>query len=304
MVLQNGNERGMENLDSVTFFEEGHKYTNESGEFYISGTTLLGKYKAPYDGEFWSKYKAIERTIIELAGEAYYTNWKQKIGGFMNVNKAFDAIAREDSKALVQKHTIEVLQEWEYEKTIAGTNGSNFHYSKEEEWAAADKHFDGVIDKKWYNLGIQQDKNGKNRVPSLLEDGVYSEMILWLNDIKLAGAADIIYIETIDGIRYVDIDDYKTNKKVDTSGFMGAKMNYPVNHLEDCNFQHYELQMSLYCYMLELNGFTIRHLNFQHWKNIGTKENPSYEFNRNYPLKYRREEIVSIIEDYKVSLDV
>ena len=49
----------------VAFLEGPHKYFNvkDPSITYISVTTLIEKYGKPYDKEFWSKYKALERIL-------------------------------------------------------------------------------------------------------------------------------------------------------------------------------------------------------------------------------------------------
>lgn len=52
---QNGN---------VCYNDEEHIYWNEKDNGkYISVTTLIGKYEQPYDKEFWSAYKALEKLL-------------------------------------------------------------------------------------------------------------------------------------------------------------------------------------------------------------------------------------------------
>jgi len=58
----------------ITFNEEKHTYTNELGELYISVTTLIGKFKEPFD------FKAIfaRNPNKYLGKEEYYLNlWKE-----------------------------------------------------------------------------------------------------------------------------------------------------------------------------------------------------------------------------------
>lgn len=85
-----------------------------------------------------------------------------------------------------------------------------------------------------------------------LTDGVYPEVILWLDSYKLAGQAD--RIEIIDNT--INVYDYKTNKKIEKQGFtnyMGEteKLVYPCGHLDNCNFNIYSLQLNMYAYMIK-----------------------------------------------------
>ena len=48
----------------------------------------------------------------------------------------------------------------------------------------------------------------------------------------------------------------KTNKEIKEKGFTNwegitSKMYKPVSHLDDCNLKHYNLQLSLYAYIIK-----------------------------------------------------
>jgi hypothetical protein len=60
-------------------------------------------------------------------------------------------------------------------------------------------------------------------------------------------------VEVIKGT--VNIYDYKTNKEIKTESYVNwegvsDRMLAPLNHLDDCNLNHYALQLSLYMYMI------------------------------------------------------
>ena len=59
----------------VAFQEDGHKYFNlkDSSIVYTSVTTLIGKYEPPFDSDFVSKYKALEKLIP-------FNVWKKEKG--------------------------------------------------------------------------------------------------------------------------------------------------------------------------------------------------------------------------------
>ena len=70
------------------------------------------------------------------------------------------------------------------------------------------------------------------------------------------------------------IFDWKTNNKIDFSSFGGKKMKTPYNHLMDCNFIHYSLQLSCYkemCKEYDINKCYIVHLEENSYSIIETK---------------------------------
>lgn len=78
-------------------------------------------------------------------------------------------------------------------------------------------------------------------------DIIYSERLLWDDYYKIAGTSDII----------VDIDDefsvwdFKTNKKMSTFTPFKDYLLKPLDFLQNCSYNKYALQLSLYAYMYE-----------------------------------------------------
>jgi hypothetical protein len=52
------------------------------------------------------------------------------------------------------------------------------------------------------------------------------------------------------GLPHDCILDWKTNAKIDMANKYGDTMLSPLSHLDDCNFNHYSLQLNLYRFML------------------------------------------------------
>lgn len=81
--------------------------------------------------------------------------------------------------------------------------------------------------------------------------GVYPEHMIYLKSAGICGQAD--RVEVANGV--INLYDYKTNKEIKRESFRnwdGKKemMKSPLEHLDDCNFNHYALQLSLYMYMM------------------------------------------------------
>lgn len=127
---------------------------------------------------------------------------------------------------------------------------------------------------------------------SKLTDGLYTELKLWHHGWFIAGRTDRATIRTVGGIRYIDIDDYKTNEKFTTQGYVFKRgkskmLLYPVNHLEDCKLSMYTLQVSLYTYMAESMGFVAGNRTLIHIDDDGIKTK--------YEVPYLKKEIVNIL---------
>jgi hypothetical protein len=65
----------------VCFNEEYHKYWNTKDDRkYVSVTTLIEKFGQPFDKDFWSAYKALEKLIPA-------DDWKIEKKSLLNTHK-------------------------------------------------------------------------------------------------------------------------------------------------------------------------------------------------------------------------
>jgi len=282
----------------VRFDEPSHTYTTDSGDQFTSVTTVIGKYKEKFDGDFWSIYKAVERVFIKENTSTEWVKYKKMRNPKLIVKEYKDKVFTPDFLNRVDITRKLILDEWEYERDVSCYNGTNFHKQKEDDLFSLGVDSGLTVRTALDNTGMPYDI-------SKLPDGIYPELTLWNNYYRLAGQADIVTIFTKDGIRYVDIDDHKTNKKIDEVSFFNPKTNkykkmlYPLSAINDCNFEHYQLQISTYAYLLESFGFNVRKLTFNHYNNIGTKDRPKYEHAKEYDLAYKKKEVVRMLTNFK-----
>lgn len=145
-----------------------------------------------------------------------------------------------------------------------------------------------------------------------LTEGVYPEHLVYLKSAGICGQSDLV--EVIDN--KVFITDYKTNKEIKTEGYTNwegitTKMLPPVSHLDDCNLNHYALQLSMYMYMILKHNpkyvpgdMTIHHILFEE---VGKDKygNPITALDHNgdpivkdiveYDVPYLKQEVISLI---------
>lgn len=77
----------------------------------------------------------------------------------------------------------------------------------------------------------------------------WPERIMFSEEHQLAGTADVIvdHDET-----YFSVLDFKTNKEFNYSNKFKKYLKKPLDHLQDCQFHIYALQLSLYAHMYQL----------------------------------------------------
>lgn len=115
---------------------------------------------------------------------------------------------------------------------------------------------------------------------------IYSEFPVYDVDLGLAGTIDLV-IKTDKGIMLVD---WKTNKEIKKKSYDGKKGKKPLEHLEDCNYNHYALQMSLYAYILERQNHKVYKLVLAHLTDDKTIE---------IELPYMKKEVEEMLNDNK-----
>ena len=118
-----------------------------------------------------------------------------------------------------------------------------------------------------------------------------SEVIIFSEKLKLAGTIDLLIYNKKKN--HISIVDWKTNKKINKNSFNNSRkgIKFPLKNLDDCNFNHYNLQLSMYQYILEefyktkVNGLFIVHLN------------ENYFNYKNFKCEYKKNLIESMLSN-------
>jgi ATP-dependent exoDNAse (exonuclease V) beta subunit len=267
---------------TVIFKEEGHVYESLNDNLekdetkWISVTSFINKFKPKFDKD----------------GQAIKSS-KNKKSKWYNMTPS------------------EIKKAWDNETERAIDLGNWYHNQREEnilEFNTIER--DGVevpiirpiVDK----VGIKIAPNQK------LENGAYPELFVYLKSLGLCGQADFVSI--VNG--KINILDYKTNKEIKEKGFTNwegitSKMYNPVSALDDCNLNHYNLQLSLYAYIikkhnpkLKIGKLQIQHVSFEKEgedkfgypiTKYNNQNEPIIKKIKMYDLPYLKDEVNSLI---------
>jgi hypothetical protein len=282
ITKQNGN---------IAFIEETHKYfdvTNPDAKF-TSVTTMIHEYTQPFDKDFWSAYKALEKLLPKDV-------WNVEKKSLLN-SKKFD-------KVLLELHSITendfnreqqgILDEWDNENRKSCERGTKIHADLENSFYQKKKDID--ISK--FEIGGKFECR-KDYSELDIENGVYPEYLISRvsedGKLRIAGQIDLLVKK---GNKII-IADWKTNKKIETKSFFNSKtktsvkMKFPLNNLDDVNYWHYTLQLSTYAWMIQkLNPeFEIEDLvlvHFDHNDNMTV-----------YHLPYLKTEVIKMLNHFK-----
>lgn len=237
-------------------FDEGpHKYNDTLGNDYKSVTTLLGSYHNKFDKDYWLKRKAKELGMSEKRIEAQWDAIKDEAcaRGTKTHNGLEDGVKgssmfREAIKymRLPNGQMITVADLPNIDIKVKELDIEEFKFLTNNQYPQIYSVFDFYVSKGYK---------------------IYSEIGAFLIDYLISGTIDILCIRD-DGFV---IGDWKTNRgglkfesgyyKKDKSTKPAQETNEwvrkndtllaPVNNLPDCNGSVYNLQLSMYAYMVE-----------------------------------------------------
>jgi len=118
---------------------------------------------------------------------------------------------------------------------------------------------------------------------------IYPEVIVYSKELKIAGSIDILIHNQSNN--YYEIIDWKTSKSIDKSSFGGKMGTHSItNHLMDCKYVHYSIQLSFYRYLLEkYYGLKIQNQLIAHLKGNSCTM---------HTANYYQKEVLNIISDH------
>jgi hypothetical protein len=173
---------------NICFNEENHAYFEENDPEckYISVTTLIHKFTQPFDKEFWSAYKALEKLIPK----EYWAVEKKSLQN----TKRFDESILElysISKDEFNKVQQNILDEWEEENRKSCDRGTAIHLELENSFYA------GGDNVNLQKFGIGGKFTCKKDYSDLdLKYGVYPEYLIHKKSkdglMRIAGQVDLI----------------------------------------------------------------------------------------------------------------
>ena len=190
-------------FNHIKYYDDKHKYFIGNKEL-ISTTTFIGKFKKPFNKDFWATKKAIERGVSKE----------------------------------------QILLEWDDIKDTACARGSDLH-----------SYSDNFMHNRVFPTDVSDAliSQFKDFYKKFIQNNIVvrTEFVLGDEELGIAGMIDLFCYNNKTNKFY--IADYKTNKKFE---FDSKYNNYyldPISHLDECEFNTYSLQTSIYRYIIEKN---------------------------------------------------
>jgi hypothetical protein len=209
---------------NITFTEEGHKYTirdpegNPIGKSIISTTETIGKYHDHFDAD-----KALDKMCFDADGI------------YIGKNELYKG-----------KNRDEIKEGWEKTGKEASEKGTATHQDIENFFNG-----DPVLypDSKEHQMFLDWWRNYQEKHPThrpyrteclIYDDNPNCEKVL-------AGSVDFLAIDENGELHEFD---WKRAKAINKDNKY-KKMYKPFNGLDDCNYNHYRLQLNFYRHVLE-----------------------------------------------------
>lgn len=309
----------------LVFDEPQHKYTDTLGNGYISTTTILHNYQPKFDKSYWLRKKSKELGISEKKLEQQWDTIKDEAceRGSNTHNGLEDGIKggsqfKKAIQYLEARQTGEMITVADI-PTILG----NYRLLDLSEFIELTENKYPQI----YEVFQRYTTNGYQ---------IYAEIGTFLIDFLVSGTIDVLLLRED---KFV-IGDWKTNrgglkfeagyfkkdksqKPAQTTDIWVPKQDFllpPVNNLPNCNGSVYNLQLSMYAFMVELIlgipciGMWLCHIDSDFELNeygqpkrfpdglYHIKENPK-EKTTFHIMQYRKQEIELILNDRRMQLE-
>ena len=275
---------------AIIFEADTHSYVSidpEDKTKWTSVTTLIGALKQPFDS-------------LAIATKCSQNQKKTNKWKGMSIK--------------------DIQQAWKNEADRACTLGNWYHDQREQDIINCQ-----TIVRHDVELPVIKpllDGTGKKLAPlQKLINGIYPEHMVYLKSAGICGQSDLV--EVVNDT--VHITDYKTNKKIDKSSFVNwegvsKKMLGPVAHLDDCNLNHYNLQLSIYMYIilkhnpnLKAGKLIIHHISFIEKEETDEFGYPITELSAEgepiirdievYEMPYLKNEVIALLKWYETNKD-
>lgn len=277
----------MERQTKINFDATTHTYTDDNGNVFTSVTTLIGKYKPPFDKKYWSMYVALRDTGFKVRP----TNNKKHIyvdGVKRSIEDLYRQPINTDKVAKVVNH-------WKHLTEVACDRGNKVHdfledsinISKDDITGDTNKLITPSISLQGTLLILKTkhdlDKTDvKQNYPTIykrllkyIENGwtLFAEKRVCTTTYQVAGTIDVLAVKG----KYFAILDWKTNKDelkfsagyykkrwinghyIKTDEWI-PKEQYlyaPLDNIQNCKGMLYTLQLNTYAYIMIRWGYKL-----------------------------------------------
>lgn len=280
----------------MIFLPDDHQYQKDNVTWF-SASYVVKCIENSFDNDYWTRYKAFEHIFF-----GYILDDDTRKKAFRNLRKQvgvpeignYDLFDRLQEICDPEQHaelTEIIKNNWVIKNKNSQAKGSAFHDNKEQEsilrgyevnpWTGEEQPV--IVPYTW-------DNNIKTSTIDLhnLKSGYYPEIIVHkqlTEKYGICGQLDRLWISHL----FFYIADYKTNEKLHFENKF-QRLKEPLQYLDDCNYNHYRVQLSVYAWILMQYGYFLEEMALN-WNN------------QEYPIKFIPEIDQVIVYALKCKMD-
>ena len=252
----------------IEFDEEPHiYYIHGVSKGWTSVTTFVHEFFAEFNGFFAARAMVRGRKFPH--GDPKYKMY-------------LPLLLDEKGQKRSEPDLIQAIQDkWAMDSNVACTLGTYLHKSIEDFYNQAP--LPDPLPSDWeYFLAFDEKRVFDGFTPYRTEWMIYSE------EDMICGSIDMIMYRDEDGTYHMF--DWKRSKAIRLKGYRGKKGVKCLSHLQDCNYIHYSLQLSIYTNILERKyDLPMESMSIV----VFHPSNPTFQA---YELKYHKEEVESMFK--------
>ena len=175
------------------------------------------------------------------------------------------------------------IKSWAENRDRAATDGTRMHENCEHQIL-------GEFDK--MHSPVDENERAEFRAAWMEVEKIRSAGFMYLEPEKLvfsprfrvAGSIDLLCCKTDKKFLLLD---WKRVKKISRAGFQGKTgIEFPTRQLQDCNFIHYSLQLSIYEQILKMENYIPQDAVVDKWLNVYNKETAEFDHIQCMDLSY------------------
>lgn len=256
------------NNDKVIFFKDDHSYWYNQRRLKSVGS-VIKTVTPPFKEGYWLTHSVLK----EAFGDEYKEHYRSFKQFAPPANKLFGPFISRMNASQFMNLKQKYRDQWDFKRSNSALLGTRFHDVKESGHYESGEMINPWTGYKFPTIVFEKEYDNESLALNLfdLEDGGYSELLVFDLELGIAGQADQVFIETVRGKRYIDINDYKTNEKKPSKSSPEYCLPPFENQYASTHFK-YTLQIGSYAYLLERHGFIPRTIGYTHYKNYNPLE--------------------------------
>ena len=206
-------------FNKYRFYEGPHIYTCNGVKVGLSVTKLIEEYSDEFDKDKWADICAKREKISKQ----------------------------------------EIIERWDRDNAISKCKGTHIHAYVENilsnkvysypQREVESQFGEDVLKDMWPKLTAMADEFTKDISNRLIP--IKEELLIGDEDFDICGTVDNLFWNN--KTKKIEIFDTKSNKEIKFKSFGDKGMKPPLEHILDCNFYHYSLQLNIYKYILQKN---------------------------------------------------